>query len=184
MAIYDNIEDIERAELYRLFGFLFFNEPSTEIIMQLQEMFQMEFTDSIQEIRDDFKDLFLYPNGKLMPYESLYVYPLNESSHLWGKSSAEVIDFYNLAGLSIDEEFELSPDHISVELIFMSYLIEKGLINLQKRFIEEHLSRWIPKFCDKLQTYSKTAFFKEIANILRDFVLFEADEFNINIKGD
>lgn len=184
MSIYDNIEDIERAELYRLFGSLFFNEPSTEIIMQLKEMFQMEFTDSIQEIRDDFKKLFLDPNGKLMPYESLYVYPLSERSHFWGTSSAEVTAFYNLTGLSIDEEFELSPDHISVELIFMSYLIEKGLINLQKKFIEEHLSKWIPEFCDKLQIYSKTVFFKEIANILKEFVLFEADEFNINIKGD
>jgi len=76
VAFYDNVEDIERAELYRLFAGLFIHEPTDETVIQLKDMFQMRFADSPQEIRMDFARIFLGLDGRLMPYESLHNYPL------------------------------------------------------------------------------------------------------------
>ncbi|MDI6727909.1 MAG: molecular chaperone TorD family protein [Thermodesulfovibrionales bacterium] len=179
MALYDNVEDIERAELYRLFAGLFIHEPTDEIIIQLKDMFQMKFADSPQEIRIDFASIFLGPDGRLMPYESFYNYPLGDRPRLWGKAAEEVQSFYISAGIVMDEEINLIPDHISAEMLFMSYLIENGILELQKRFLEEHLVKWIPEYCNELQKYASTGFYKEVANIIKEFILSEAEVFKL-----
>lgn len=173
MAFYDNVEDTERAELYRLFAGLFINEPPDETVMQLKDIFKMKFADSAQEIRMDFARIFLGPDRRLMPYESLYNYPMRDRPRLWGRAAEEVQAFYRSAGIMMDEEINLIPDHISAELLFMSYLIENGIPELQKKFLEEHLARWIPEYCNELQKYAGTVFYKEVANILKEFILSE-----------
>ncbi len=173
MPFYYNVEDIERAELYRLFAGLFIDEPSDEMLMQLKEVFQMKFADSPQEIRIDFAHIFLSPGGHLLPYESFYNYPLGEKPGLWGKATEEVQLFYSSAGIMMDEDISLIPDHISAELFFMSYLVENGLSGLQQRFLEDHLSKWIPEYCGEVQKHAGTNFYKEIANILKEFILSE-----------
>lgn len=179
MAFYDNVEDIERAELYKLFAGLFINEPSDEIVLQLKDMFQMKFADSPQEIRIDFARMFLGPDGRLMPYESLYNYPLGDRPRLWGRTTEEVQAFYISAGIVMDDEINLIPDHITAEMLFMSYLIENGISDLQKRFLEEHLVKWIPEYCNELQKYAGTVFYKEVANIIKEFILSEAEGFKL-----
>lgn len=177
MAFYGNEEDIERAELYRLFAAIFMREPSDEPIIRLKEMFQAKFEDSPEEIRMDFMNIFLRPDGHLLPCESLYNYPMGDKPRLWGKATEEVQAFYNSAGLTIDEEIRLMPDHISMEMLFMSYLIENGLSMLQKIFLGEHLIKWVPEYCDELQKHAGTAFYKEVANILKEFILSEVEAF-------
>lgn len=73
----------------------------------------------------------------------------------------------------MDEDISLIPDHISAELFFMSYLVENGLSGLQQRFLEDHLSKWIPEYCGEVQKHAGTNFYKEIANILKEFILSE-----------
>ncbi len=73
----------------------------------------------------------------------------------------------------MDEEINLIPDHISAEMPFMSYLIKNGISELQKKFLEDHLVKWIPEYCNELQKYAGTVFYKEIANILKEFILSE-----------
>ncbi|MBI5213289.1 MAG: molecular chaperone TorD family protein [Nitrospirae bacterium] len=183
MAFYDNEEDIERAELYRLLAAIFMREPSGELIIQLKEIFQMKFDDSHEEIRVDFVNIFLRPDGHLLPCESLYNYPLGDRPRLWGKVTVEVQAFYNSAGLAIDEEIKLMPDHISMEMLFMSYLIENGLSMLQKTFLGEYLVKWAPEYCDELQKHAGTAFYKEVANILKEFILSEMEAFETGGGG-
>lgn len=170
-------EEIERAELYRFFGDLFMHEPSDEIIMQAKEMFEMEFDDTFQEIRLDYAHLFMIPDGHLIPCESLYNYPLGDKGRFFGAAAEQVQGFYNSVGLTMDEETGLMPDHISLEFLFMSYLIDNGLVELQKRFLNEHIGKWVPEYCDLLKGHATTDFYKEIAEILKEFVLFEVEEF-------
>jgi TorA maturation chaperone TorD len=176
VAFYDNIEDIERAEIYRLFAGLFIREPADDVIFRMKEMFNMQFNDLPAEIRMDFTRIFLSPYGSLLPYESLYNYPLGDRPKLRGRTAEEVQAFYTSARIMIDEELNLIPDHISAEMLFMSYLIENGISELQKKFLEYHLARWIPVYCDELQKYAGTGFYKEIALILKEFILSEAEE--------
>jgi TorA maturation chaperone TorD len=96
--------------------------------------------ETADEIKRDFDRLFPYPEGKLPPIESFFL-TLENSSH-----ADEVSAYYASAGLTIDEEFELIPDHLYLELLFMSYLIETNRYDLQKKFLDEHLMNWIPYY--------------------------------------
>jgi TorA maturation chaperone TorD len=60
-------------------------------------------------------------------------------------------------------------------MLFMSYLIENGISELQKRFLEEHLAKWIPEYCSELQKYAAAVFYKEVANIIKEFILSEQE---------
>lgn len=177
MSFYDSDEDIERAELYRLFAGIFMNEPSDEIIFHFREVFDLKFSETPQQIRMDFAGLFLRYDLHLAPYESLYNYPIGDKPKLWGKAAEDAQAFYSRAGLVIDEETNLMPDHISSELLFMSYLIENGALETQKKFLEGHLVNWIPEYCGMIENHAGTMFYKEIANILKEFLLSEVEKF-------
>lgn len=169
-------EDIERSELYRLFANLFMEQPSNEMVAHVRDMFQLEFDETLEEIRRDFNNIFGV-GKKLPPFESLYNYPLGDSPRLWGKAAEDVQSLYNSAGLMIDEETGLAPDHISVEFLFMSYLIENQMYDLQVKFIENHLLKWIPDYCDAIQKHAETEFYKVIANMVKEFILSEYEDY-------
>lgn len=177
MSFYDSAEDIERAELYRLFASIFMNEPSDELIFHVKEVFDLKFSETPQQIRMDFVDLFLRHDLHLAPYESLYNYPIGAKPKLWGKAAEDVQAFYSAAGLILDEEINFMPDHISSEMLFMSYLIEKGVLEAQKKFFERHLVKWIPEYCDMIENHAGTFFYKVVANILKEFLLSEVEKF-------
>ncbi len=175
-------DDLERVNFYRLFSSLFLQEPGEKTLIEIEDVFGFKFHDTANEIRTDFTYLFSKPAGHLPPYESLYNYPIWEKPRIWGKATGEVQRFYQLTGIVIDEETELIPDHISAELLFMSYLIEKGFTEHQKSFLQNHLFIWIPVYCDEIKRYARTSFYKQIVSLLREFIIIECEEFGI-IKG-
>lgn len=174
MELYD--EQTERARLYKLFSSLFMKEPDEEVLAQIREMFRMKFDDTPGEIAADFAGLFLSPDIHLSPHESLYNYSLDETPKLWGRAAGEVQAFYRSAGLMIDEEAALVPDHVAVELLFMSYLVENNLIEQQKAFMEDHLIQWLPDYCDEVEKHARTTFYKELAVLVKEFVVSDHDE--------
>ncbi|MDI6801223.1 MAG: molecular chaperone TorD family protein [Thermodesulfovibrionales bacterium] len=176
MPLYNDNENLERAELYRLFAHLFMQTPDDELLMHAKELFGMDFNDSIVDIASDFTNLFLGPGTHLPPYESLYNYPVGDSPRMWGKAASDVQYIYAAAGLMLDEEINLVPDHISAELLFMNYLIENNLLIEQQRFFEEHLLEWIPVYCDEIYNHANTVFYKDIAKLLKEFILSDYEE--------
>jgi TorA maturation chaperone TorD len=172
-------KDIERAKLYKLFSSLFVQEPTDEILIEVKNVFDLKFTDTLFEIWMDFGYLFSGPEGHLPPYESLHHYPLGESPKLWGKATEEVQKFFQSVGLTIDEEIDLIPDHLSAELLFMSYLVENGLIERQKSFLEKHLLAWVPEYCSEIQRNAQTTFYRETAELLRELIVSDGEAFEI-----
>ncbi|HXX57186.1 MAG TPA: molecular chaperone TorD family protein [Thermodesulfovibrionales bacterium] len=166
----------ERASLYRLFSSLFVKEPDEELLVSMKSMFKMAFDDTEREIREDFGYLFLGHAGHLQPYESLYNYALGDRPRLWGTATGEVQGLYHSAGVMIDEEIDLIPDHVSAEFLFMSYLIENGLREEQRRFLDDHLFAWIPAYCDEMQKHARTTFYREVAGLLKEFVSSDSQE--------
>ena len=168
----------ERASFYKLFSTLFMKEPDEELLVSMKTMFGMKFDETEREIREDFGHLFLEQAGHLQPYESLYNYALGDRPRLWGRATGEVQGLYHSAGIMIDEEINLLPDHLSAELLFMSYLIENGLTEEQERFLSEHLLAWIPEYCDEIQKHARTTFYREAAELLKEFVSSDSQEFD------
>lgn len=171
MNFFDSLEQQERAEIYRLFGLLFLNIPEVETIEEFEKFIGISISDSYEDICDDFISLF--HEGKVPNYEGYYRELLYREIPI-ELDLLHVQHFYWAAGVAIEEEFDLPPDHVSMELIFMSYIVEQNLIELQIEFLKR-LREWIPLFCDNLYEKAKTDFYKEVATSLKDFVLSESE---------
>ena len=173
-----------RQALYRFLGSLFLY-PDVELLVNLQEsagellasedlwkdqVFAEKLhalianliafdLDNRKTIVDEYNRLFLV-KPKVPPYETSYIYIFGQSE---GTIAANISGIYSMAGLTVSPKLNELPDHIAIELEFMSFLCEKELLALkdrneeiavvaqmeQKNFMGEHLARWYPKFAMK-----------------------------------
>lgn len=177
-----NENDRERAELYRFFAVCFMMLPTDEVLMQFRDMFRVRFSETQAEIGMDFAHIFIGPWKHLPPYESVYSFSPGDIPGSWSRIAREVQAFYRSTGLVLHQQADLSPDHLSAELLFMSYLTENDLMEYQRIFFERHLFRWVPDYCDLVYGHAFTSFYKEVANLLKKFILFEYEELEIH-KG-
>ena len=146
----------------------------------------------------EYARLFLGPGKHISPHESVHHKKEGtQSGQLWGESTAEVKKIIESSGLEYKTEYTGLPDHISVELEFMQQVIlreeqawqdnEKETALLcqenEKKFVDEHLFRWIPEFCEKVITDADLPFYREIARFTRAFIEFEKQEMD-KLKDD
>ncbi|MBW6517972.1 MAG: molecular chaperone TorD family protein [ANME-2 cluster archaeon] len=133
-----------------------------------------------EKLHEEFTTLFIGP-GRLPapPYESMY-----RDNKMRGPSLLELKQFYREAGVESNDYSE-PEDNIAFELRFMNYLGEKLLhendntyLELQQRFIDEHLLKWVPDFCDELFASDKSDFYQGIAKFTKGFLLFDRQTLN------
>jgi TorA maturation chaperone TorD len=141
----------------------------------------------VEELALEFTRLFLGPGHHISAHESIYAEVDGELGGLWGAKTVEVKRFIEATGLDYESGFTGLPDHISVELEFMRKLSEweaarwsnndsenaKYCLRVQKKFIEEHLLEWAPKFCDDVIDKADTPFYREMAKVTRNFLEFD-----------
>lgn len=137
---------------------------------------------SNEELLVDYSKLFVGPfELKAPPYGSVY---LDEGRRVMGESTMEVMNIYRSEGLVLDKEFKEMPDHIAVELEFMSFLVYKELKELQERdfdaaieilekqeiFLSCYLS-WIPHFCRMVKEGTDNGFYVGLADCVHEFAI-------------
>lgn len=130
-------------------------------------------------LKVDFASLFVGPYKLLAPpYGSFYL----EDGKLMGDSTLDVKKCYEKEGLDI--VVKDAPDHISMELEFMYFLItgqikaieesnlknEQSYLQKQSAFLQSHLARWLPKFAENVQQNSQTEFYKQLSQLTNNFV--------------
>ncbi len=157
------------------------------------DFFQKHEEELLEEMAVEYTRLFLGPGKHISPHESVHHQREDgQWGQLWGKSTVDVKKFIEAAGFHYESEYKGLPDHISVELEFMQQVIERedqawgeddrdGALycrEIEKRFIEEHLIRWIPIFCDKVIRESELPFYREMATLTKNFMEFEKAEVN------
>ncbi len=148
--------------------------------------------DLIEDLAVEYTRLFLGPGKHISPHESVHhERDDGDWGSLWGADTVEVKNFIEASGLEYQSEYGGLPDHISVELEFMQQAAEREVqvrednntegvlycLDMQKRFINEHLQQWVPVFCDKIISGSEMSFYSEIAKLTKHFV--EVDKENI-----
>ncbi len=163
----------ELAQAYRLLALLYLEGPTQDLLTEMEQYLEIDITDSLSDIKEDFTRLLWGPVAPLQPYESLYVYDPKEGPGLWGRTSQAVASAYASAGLALQEEMNFPPDHIAIEFIFVSYLIENQMVDELIDFFENHIMKWVPRFCEQLEAEASTGFFKDIARVTREII--EAD---------
>ncbi len=163
-----------------------FSELGLDLGEDLQEK---PVEESVEELAVEYTRLFLGPGPHISAHESVFIEVDGGAGGLWGKKTVEVKKFIETAGLTYDTEFHGIPDHVSVELEFLQKLAEWEAgkwaeddtenaifcLGVEKRFIEEHLGRWVPELCDKVVAQAELPFYKEIARFTKDFIRFEEE---------
>ena len=143
---------------------------------------------------NEYNRLFLI-KPKVPPYETIYLEIPGQSQGMIGANLSGV---YGLAGLAVSPEMNELPDHIAVQLEFMSFLCEKELIALQdndqkevadsqqeqKTFLSEHLALWFPKFAKKaLEETDRDSFYRQVVETTFAFLRDELDLLEIRLEG-
>lgn len=115
------------------------------------------------------------PRRLVYLFESVY----NEGK-LYDESTFSIARLYYEAGLKVEEDFRLPPDHIAVELEFMSFLCFKEMegiragdsrirdyaAELQNRTLDEHLRRFALTVAGNLGKHAKTSFYQVTAQVM------------------
>jgi TorA maturation chaperone TorD len=157
-------------------GELFFTTPESQLV----EILAQEFT-----------RLFIGPSSHISAHESIFSDMDNGVSALWGESTVAVKSFIEATGLDYNPEFNGVPDHVSVELEFMQRMTEweadkwrqqdrenaEYCLEVQRMFLDQHLSTWLPQFCDVVIKQADIRFYAGVAELTKNFLEFEQDSF-------
>lgn len=118
------------------------------------------------------------------PYETEYD-PLAPARK--GHRLADLLGFYEAFGFRLSEDAKEFPDHIAVELEFMSLLLLKiaharaegreGPLAICEeaagKFLADHLGGWGAAFADRVEAAAEDIFYRFAARLLRGFLLAE-----------
>ena len=134
------------------------------------------------ELAAEYASLFLSVKGK-PPHPSESVY--RSASHLmYQEQRDEVLELYREMGVDKVKEFREPEDHIAVELSFLSYLIGRSLeewergnlgearrfLEVQRKFLEEHLLKWVHQFVEDIISSAEVDFYKGVAYLTDGFL--------------
>lgn len=110
------------------------------------------------------------------PYGSYY---LEAEKRIMGETTVAVRDFYLRMGLDLDQDFTELPDHMAVELEFVSYLLQRTLASIEsdtgaaaqwteqrRDFLRSFLERWYAEFCGAIRTATDNPFYRAHADCL------------------
>lgn len=118
------------------------------------------------------------------PYETLF-----GNDHVFAQSHVmgDISGFYKAFGVELSKDIHERLDHLSVEFEFMHFLAYKesysrchdGLektqivVEAQKKFVKNHIGRWVPLFCRMLAKKADSGPFKLIADLTAEWMEFE-----------
>jgi len=112
---------------------------------------------------------------------------------------ADLAAFYRAFGLEVAEDAAERPDHLGMELEFMSVLAAKEAYayehqldddqrvlcrDAQKKFLREHLSRWAPAFARRLARAAADKTLAALAEFTRDFVAADCSRFSLTAGSE
>lgn len=197
----------DRMLTYQLLSSLYFTEVSVDLLDQLRrnaslpagkladyarELSAQDLEGARVDAAADFARLFLGMSAHpVSPYESVFTSP----EHLLMQDARdEVLSMYRSEGFAYSVRGNLPEDHIAAEMEFMALLCEKEIeayenddseevervSRVQRSFVADHLSAWIPEFCDQVQSRSRTLLYGGLAQITEEFLAAEREFMKID----
>jgi TorA maturation chaperone TorD len=172
-------------------------EVLSEMGIQYEIFSQKDQDQLLEDLAVEYTRLFLGPDKHISPHEAVHHQRDDGDWGVhWGGSTVDVKKFIETTGLEYKQEYSGMPDHISVELDFMkeaagreAQAIEEkdweGALycqKMEKKFICDHLIKWIPTFCDKIISQAEISFYGDLADVTKDFITLEFEEINESIS--
>ncbi len=188
---------IEASNILGLLSIFYLCKPTKEAVENWRLLLSEDIPDSLLKLKDaldkidlnsdheledllwEFTRLFIGPYKlPCPPWESVYT---SGRRLMMQEARDQVQDFYSEVGLKIGNP-NIMTDHIGAELNFLAVLHEKMdgnpekgsyYTNLAKRFLDEHLMKWIPQFTLDMEESTSSRFYKSLAQVTRDLMLTE-----------
>ena len=154
------------------------SEDAPDLLMDLKDALDRIDLDSEKELKDllwEYTRLFIGPYKlPCPPWESVYTSP---KRLMMQEAYDEVKYLYGEAGLTVKDP-GIMYDHIGAELNFLAVLMqginkepgERQYADIAKRFMNEHLTKWIPQFAGDMEDAADTQLYRTLAQATRDFI--------------
>lgn len=144
--------------------------------------------DPITDLAVDYARVFLgagiQESKAAYPYESVYTSP---KRLMMQDARDQVLAAYRTHGLDKSDSVDVPEDHIALQCDFLAHLSHQtiGAFDLQdwarvssslieqQNFLTAHLLNWVPQFCEDIQKYAQTDFYKGLAKITAGFLHLE-----------
>jgi putative dimethyl sulfoxide reductase chaperone len=147
-----------------------------------------------RDLKEEYGRLFSSEAGseKISLVESFYKpwtqdphWPLpfaTEKGLLMGDSALHLLALYKQCGLEVEGEYQGMPDHLIMELEFLSYLYRWKKDKEIKRFIEYHLD-WITLLREKFKEFHSHPFYRSALEVLLLFLRKEKERLEVECHG-
>jgi len=125
------------------------------------------------------------------PYETLF-----GNDHVFGQAHVmgDIAGFYKAFGVELSRDIHERMDHLSVELEFMHFLAYKEsyarchdgadktqiVVDAQKKFVKDHIGRWVPLFAKMLSRKADSGFYRNLADFTSDLIDFDVAFLGVN----
>ena len=134
---------------------------------------------ALESLQAEYTRLFIGPGPVVAPPgESVY---FSEERLLFQRETFQVRAWYARFKLAVPNLHREPDDHIGLELSFVAHLAELALqaiqaheeegfqeaLEAQRRFLAEHLLRWGPGWCSRVEAASTNEFYSGLALVTR-----------------
>ena len=125
-----------------------------------------------QHLEEGYVRLFISAKGGITAplYESCYEF---EGAPLMGSTAAEMKERFEAKGLSVADTIQEPPDHISIELEYLYFLLDKGwrdqdgaLVAEGSAFASDRMLPWISELSEKLASEEECRYYPLMAAVL------------------
>ena len=145
-------------------GFLTEGDPGT-LLKDLGEEYSRLFSElseeSISLVESFYKPWTLDPHCTL-PFAS-------QRGFLMGDSALHLLEIYRQCGLEAADEWKGAPDHLVLELEFLSTLYRRATDREVEQFIKDHLD-WIPLLKEEMDRSDPHPFYRSALEVLDLFL--------------
>ncbi|MEK3733129.1 MULTISPECIES: TorD/DmsD family molecular chaperone [Paenibacillus] len=109
--------------------------------------------------------------------------PLTETKYTKRGNAQDLAEFYASVGVAFKKLEGEADDYIAIELEFMTLLHDRmmnntycedsmiKLMEIQEKFLQDHLLTWIPSFCQDLRTATDSPLYQSLSRLLEEFLV-------------
>ena len=102
----------------------------------------------------------------------------SSKGYLMGDSAVHLSEVYRQCHIEVTEEFKATPDHLVLELEFLSFLYQWATDREIKKFIRDHLD-WIPSLKEEFLKNQIHSFYLSVLEVLDLFLKKERERLEV-----
>jgi TorA maturation chaperone TorD len=187
------VEQVHQGNIYSFFRH-YFQTWGEELNILEGSLMKGDRESIFRDLKEEHDRLFSSESGseKISLVESFYK-PWTQDPHcplpfatekglLMGDSALHLLALYQQCGLELDGEYRGMPDHLAMELEFLSFLYQRATDKEIKRFIEDHLD-WITLLREKFKEFHPRPFYRSALEVLLLFLRKEKERLEVECHG-